>query len=139
MSNAWLAQAPVIALLGAAIVIAVRATPGSPVGDLRLALAALGGWAAVSVFAPGIVSEDAAPLDGDPNAIYLVAAGVAASLAALVALRVLRPRPQLEHDPSRELAADEGEPGDGRPGGADLERPRVPVGMEDDAADAEGA
>ena len=94
VSNAWLALLPVIAALIAAIALAVRATPATPLGDLRLAVVAVLAWIPIAVLGPGIAGDKVTPLDGDPNLIYLVAAGAAASLLALVVLSRRRPRRQ---------------------------------------------
>ncbi len=94
VSNAWLALLPVVAALIAAIALAVRATPATPVGDLRLAVVAVLAWIPIAVLGPGIAGDKVTPLDGDPNLIYLVAAGAAASLLALAVLSRRRPRRQ---------------------------------------------
>lgn len=94
VSNAWLAIAPVLAALIAAVVLAVRATPITPVGDLRPAVAAVLAWVVLSIVGPSIAADEATPLDGDPNAIYLVAFGAAASLLVLAALRLREPEAQ---------------------------------------------
>ncbi len=86
VSNAWVAIAPVVAAVIAAIVFAVRATPEVPVTDLRPAIGAVLGWALIAIVGPSIAGDEATPLDGDPNLIYLVAAGAAMSLLALVVL-----------------------------------------------------
>lgn len=86
VSNAWVAIAPVVAAVIAAIFFAVRATPEVPVTDLRPAIGAVLGWALIAVVGPSIAGDKATPLDGDPNLIYLVLAGAAMSLLALAVL-----------------------------------------------------
>ena len=48
VTDAWLAAIPVLAAIAAAIVLAVRATPATALGDLRPAIAALGAWVVVA-------------------------------------------------------------------------------------------
>lgn len=85
--NAWLALAPVLAAVAAALTFAALATPRTPIGELGPALAALGGWAAVAIAGPTVAGDPVTPLDDGPAALTLVAIAVAASLATLVVLR----------------------------------------------------
>ena len=86
VSNAWVAVAPVVAAVVAACVLAARATPYTSLVDLRNGVWAVLGWSAVAVVGPSIAGDEATPLDGDPNLIYLVVAGAAASLLTLTLL-----------------------------------------------------
>lgn len=94
ISNAWLAVAPILAAIGAALVFAVRATPRTPIHDLLPAFCAVIAWAAVAVLGPTIAGEEVTPLDGDEDAIRLVALGLAAAMATLSALAI---RSRLAH------------------------------------------
>ena len=107
VGSAWVAIAPVFAAVIAAVALAVRATPATPVADLRPAVAAVLCWTAIAVVGPSIAGDEATPLDGDPNLIYLVAVGAAASLVALLVLgRRQRDRqPGEADDPSAAAAA----------------------------------
>ena len=89
VSNAWLAVAPVLAAVAAAIVLAYRATPRTPVHDLVPAFAGVIAWAGISVVGPSIArvaNEDDIPLSGGEDAVKLVALGVAISMATLSVL-----------------------------------------------------
>jgi hypothetical protein len=86
VSNAWVAIAPAAAAIGAAIYFAVRATPATPIGDMRPAVAAVLAWVAVAIVGPTVAGDRVTPLDGDSNLIYLVCFSGVASLAALFVL-----------------------------------------------------
>jgi hypothetical protein len=85
----WVAVVPVLlAVIGAAW-FAVRATPAGSVAagfDIRLALAALAGWIAISALGPTLAEEPVTPLDGSPEALLVVGVGALAALAALIVL-----------------------------------------------------
>lgn len=83
VSNSWLAIAPVAAAALTAVAFALRATPPTPLGDLRPALAVLAAWTLVSAVGPSLTASPVRPLDGDPNALVLIAIGAALSLIAL--------------------------------------------------------
>ena len=85
--NGWLAVAPVLAAVAVAIAFAARATPRTRIGDLRPAVAALLGWAVVSIVGPTVAGDPVTPLGDGPAALTLVAVAVAASLTALLVLR----------------------------------------------------
>ena len=85
--NGWLAVAPVLAAVAAAIAFAALATPRVRIGDVRPAVAALLGWALASVFGPSVAGDPVTPLGDGQAALTLVALAVAASVAALLALR----------------------------------------------------
>ncbi len=101
VSNAWLAAAPLLAAVAAAVVLTVRATPRTPIHDLRPALAAVLAWAAVSLLGPTIAGNEVTPLNGDTDAIKLVALGVALAMATLsaIALRAWLAQRALEAAP----------------------------------------
>jgi hypothetical protein len=86
VSNAWLAILPVVAAVAAACAFAVRATPETPLGDLGPAVWTVLGWSAIAIVGPSVAGDEVTPLSGDPNLIYLIAAGAAASLLTLVLL-----------------------------------------------------
>jgi hypothetical protein len=107
VTNAWLAVAPFLAALLTAIVLAVRATPSTSLSDYRLAVPALLGWACISTFGPGIAGDDISVLNhGNISALWLVASGLALSLAVLsvVKVRERRAQPRAERPPARESA-----------------------------------
>jgi hypothetical protein len=85
--NGWLAVAPVLAAVAAAIALCTLATPPLRLGDVRPAAAALLGWAVVSVVGPSVAGDPIAPLDDGRAALTLVALATAASATALLALR----------------------------------------------------
>lgn len=85
--NGWLAVAPVLAAVAAAIAFAVLATPRARIGDVHPAVAALVGWALASVVGPSVAGDPVTPLGDGPAALTLVALAVAASVTALLALR----------------------------------------------------
>ena len=89
VTNAWLAIAPFLAALVIAIVLAVRATPGSVLSDYRLAVPVVLGWAAVATIAPSFSNYEPSFLErGNISALWLVAAGALVSLVTLTALRL---------------------------------------------------
>ena len=65
------------------IVLAARATPPTPLVDLRPAGAAVLAWAAVSVAGPTLAGDPITPLDGAPAALTLIAAAAVLSLGTL--------------------------------------------------------
>jgi hypothetical protein len=106
VANAWVAIAPVVAAVVAACVLAARATPETPLHDLRDGVWAVCGWAVIAVIGPSIAGDEAKPLDGDPNLIFGVVAGAAASLLALTLLaRRQRRQPDEPGEPGGESPA----------------------------------
>ncbi len=85
--NGWLAVAPVLAAVGTAIAFAARATPPMRLGDIRPALAAVLGWAIVSIVGPTVAGDPITPLGDGRAALTLVAIAAAASMTALATLR----------------------------------------------------
>jgi hypothetical protein len=85
--NGWLAVAPLLAAVAAAIAFCALATPRVRIGDVRPAVAALLGWALASVVGPTVAGDPVTPLDDGPAALTLVALAVAASLTTLLSLR----------------------------------------------------
>ena len=61
VTNAWLALAPFFAAVAIAIVLAVRATPGTLFADYRLAVPAVIGWACVAALAPSLARYEISP------------------------------------------------------------------------------
>jgi hypothetical protein len=89
VTNAWLALAPFFAAIAVAIVLAVRATPGTLFADYRLAVPAVVGWAFISALAPVLANYEISPLNrGNQSVLWLVAAGALLSLLTLTAVRV---------------------------------------------------
>jgi hypothetical protein len=86
VANPWVAIAPMVIAGLAAIALAAKATPATALSDLRIAVGAVVGWAALAAVGPTVAGDDFAPLDGDPNALIMIAffAGL-----ALVAIGVL--------------------------------------------------
>jgi hypothetical protein len=87
VSDPWVAIAPILVAVGAAVVLAVRATPPTRLGDVRVALAAALAWTVVSVVGPTASGDPVTPLDGGRETIWLVAVGAGASLVTLLLLR----------------------------------------------------
>jgi hypothetical protein len=85
--NSWVALLPVLVAIAAAIGFAATATPPTRIGDIRPALAALGGWAVIATVGPTIAGEPVEPLDGGPSALYGVAIATIASASTLIVLR----------------------------------------------------
>jgi hypothetical protein len=89
LESNWLALAPVLLAMAGAVAFAVVATPWPrpAAADLRLALAALGGWAALFVLGPWITNDPVTVLDGGAGAMWLVLIAAALALCVLAALR----------------------------------------------------
>jgi hypothetical protein len=87
VQNGWLAVAPVLAAVATAIVFAAMATPRTRLGNVRPALAAVLGWAVVSIAGPTVAGDPVTPLDDGPAALSLIAVAVVASMTALLVLR----------------------------------------------------
>jgi hypothetical protein len=87
VGNGWLAVAPVLAAVAAAVVFCALATPSVRLTGTRTAIRVLLVWAAVSAVGPYVAGDPVTPLDEGPAALTLIAAGVAASLATLLTLR----------------------------------------------------
>jgi hypothetical protein len=87
VTNAWLAILPVLAALAAAVVFAVLATPAVRLGSVAPAMYAVVAWSLVAIAGPTIAGDPITPLDDGSAALVLVAAGLAASLLTLLALR----------------------------------------------------
>jgi hypothetical protein len=85
--NGWLAIAPVLAAVVAAIAFAALATPAIRIGDIRPALTALLAWAIVSVVGPTVAGDPVTPLDDGSSALALVTLAAGASLGTLLVLR----------------------------------------------------
>ena len=89
VSNAWIAIAPVVLAGLAAIALAARATPSTPLGDVRPAVGAVFAWAAIAALGPTVADSEKTPLDGDPNALVMIAlfAGLSLLVVGALALR----------------------------------------------------
>jgi hypothetical protein len=85
--DGWLAAAPVLAAVIAAIAFCAMATPRFRTEGFGAAVAALAGWAVVSVVGPSVAGDPTVPLDEGRAALTLVALAVAASATTLLALR----------------------------------------------------
>src|SRR3954451_17904600 len=87
VTNAWLALAPFFAAIGMAIVLAVRATPGTLFADYRLAVPAVLGWACVAALTPSLADYEISFLNrGNQAPLRLVAAGALLSLLTITPL-----------------------------------------------------
>ncbi len=87
VTNAWLAILPVLAALASAVVFAALATPTVRLGGVAPAMYAVVAWSLVAIVGPTIAGDPITPLSDGTAALVLVAAGVAASLLTLLALR----------------------------------------------------
>jgi hypothetical protein len=85
--NGWLAVLPVLAAIGVAIALAARATPSARLGDVRPVIAAIGGWAALSIVGPTIVGDPVTPLEHGSAGLALVGMAALAATATLGTLR----------------------------------------------------
>jgi hypothetical protein len=104
VTNAWLALAPFLAAVLVAIILAVRATPGTLFADYRLAVPAVVGWTFIAALAPALANYEISPLNrGNQSVLWLVAAGALLSLVTLTAVRVREGRAQPKSQaPARE-------------------------------------
>jgi hypothetical protein len=99
VTNAWLALAPFLAAVLAAIILGIRATPAVSLGDFRFAVPALALWAFVSATGPSIADYEISPLDrGNSSALWLIGAGLILSLVTLAVIRARERRAQLGPD-----------------------------------------
>ncbi len=83
---AWLAAAPVLAAIGAAIALAAKATPRPSLGDIRLPVALVAIWSVLAIVGPTLVGNDSTPLDGGTSAFWLILPAAVVSIATLCAL-----------------------------------------------------
>ena len=86
--NGWLAAAPLLAAIAAAVACAVLATPRTRVGPIRGGLVALLAWSVVAITGATIAGDPLTPIDGDPAALTLIAGAGLASVVGLVILRL---------------------------------------------------
>ena len=86
VGNPWLAAAPVLLAIVAAIGLTVLATPRTSVGDIRPALAALLGWMIVAIVGPTIAGDEITPLNQGQETVVLIVLALAVSVATLLAL-----------------------------------------------------
>jgi hypothetical protein len=114
VTNAWLALAPFFAAVLVAIVLAVRATPGTLFADYRAAVPVVIGWACVAAVAPSLANYEPGFLErGNQSALWLIAAGALLSLLTITAIRLRESRTQPKSQAAarepvvgRELASD---------------------------------
>ncbi len=114
VTNAWLALAPFFAAVAVAIVLAVRATPGTLFADYRAAVPVVIGWACVAAVAPSLANYEPGFLErGNQSALWLIAAGALLSLLTITAIRLREGRTQPKSQAAarepvvgRELASD---------------------------------
>jgi len=109
VSDAWLAVAPVLVAVIAAVALAVIATPRTRIGDVRPAVAAVLGWALVAFIGPTAAGDPVTPLDGGRETAQLIAVAAGASLATLL---VLHYRERRAERSGRQLPAPEPALGD---------------------------
>ncbi len=86
VANGWLAALPVLAAVAAAIAFAARATPRARLGDVRLAIGAVLGWAVLSAVGPTIAGDPVTPLAHGTPALALIAGSAIASVGTLLVL-----------------------------------------------------
>jgi hypothetical protein len=99
VGNGWLAAAPVLAAVAAAIALTAGATPRVRLADLRLALGALSAWAVISILGPTLAGDPVTPLNHGTPALALIAGSVVASAATLVVLGLRERRDEGARDP----------------------------------------
>jgi 4-amino-4-deoxy-L-arabinose transferase-like glycosyltransferase len=109
VSDAWLAVAPVLVAVIAAVALAALATPRTRIGDVRPAVAAVLGWALVAFIGPTAAGDPVTPLDGGRETAQLIAVAAGASLATLL---VLHYRERRAERSGRQLPAPEPALGD---------------------------
>ena len=85
--ESWIAMLPVLLALAASIALAAAATPLSPIGRVRTALAAVAGWAALSVFGPTLAGDPVTPISGGNWTLWLIAGGAIGAALTLLVLR----------------------------------------------------
>jgi hypothetical protein len=109
LESNWIALAPVLLAMAAALALAVAATPWPrpAAADLRLAAAALVGWAALFVLGPQITNDPVTVIDGGAGALWLVLISIVLAAAAVAALRYRRPGPEPDAPLRRDLALGE--------------------------------
>jgi hypothetical protein len=88
VANGWLAAAPVLAAVAAAIVFTVRATPRTRLGDVRLAVGSVLGWAVLSAVGPTLAGDPITPLEHGASALALIAGSAVVSLSTLLVLHL---------------------------------------------------
>ena len=86
--EAWLATAPVLIAVIAAVALAAAATPRVRFGEIRGALALVAGWAALSALGPAIAGDPSTPIDGGEATLTLIGAGALTSALVLCLLRL---------------------------------------------------
>jgi hypothetical protein len=84
----WLAAAPILAAIAAAVTCSVLATPRTRLGPIRGGLGALLAWSLVALTGGTIAGDPVTPIDGDPAALTLLAGAGLASVVGLVVLRL---------------------------------------------------
>jgi len=86
VGNAWLAAAPVLLAIAAAIVLTALATPRGRIGEVRAAFGALLGWMLIAIVGPTVAGDPITPIDGGPQTVQLIAFAVLVSAATLLTL-----------------------------------------------------
>jgi hypothetical protein len=84
--NGWLAAAPLLTAVAAAIVFTVWATPRVRLGDVRPAVATVLGWAALSIFGPTVAGDPVTPLVHGAAALALIAGAALLSCTTMLVL-----------------------------------------------------
>jgi hypothetical protein len=109
VTDAWLAVAPVLLAVAAAVALAAVATPAARIGDARLALAAVLGWAAVAVVGPSAAGDPITPLSGGRESVQLIGLALVVSMVTVAALRYRERRAEraAAQPPAREPALGE--------------------------------
>lgn len=99
VGNGWLAAAPVLAAVAAAIALTSRATPRVRLADLRLALGALIAWAVISALGPTLAGDPVTPLSHGTPALALSAGSAVVSAGTLLVLGLRERRDESARDP----------------------------------------
>jgi hypothetical protein len=104
--NGWLAAIPLFAAVAAAVALAVKATPRTRLGDVRIAALAILGWVVLSTVGPTLAGDPNTPLSHGTPALALIGGSAAVALATMVVLGVREGReerldPRLLATPTR--------------------------------------
>src|SRR3954454_11925495 len=99
VGNGWLAAAPVLAAVAAAIALTARATPRVRLADLRLALVALVAWTVIAAVGPTLAGAPVTPLTHGTPALALIAGSAVASAGTLLVLGLRKRRDETARDP----------------------------------------
>jgi hypothetical protein len=86
--ESWIGMALVLIAIVIAVTLAIAATPRTSVGEIRTALAAVAGWAAISTLGPALAGDPVTPISGGgQETLALIGAGTLSAFATLLVLR----------------------------------------------------